>query len=56
MMPGLTGLWQVSGRNNLSFEDRVCLDEQYARNWSLWLDLKILLQTPWVVLTQKGAY
>ncbi len=54
--PGLTGLWQVSGRNQLSFRERVNLDITYMVNWSLWLDLAILLRTPWVVLTQRGAY
>ena len=54
--PGLTGLWQVSGRNQLSFRERVDLDITYLVNWSLWLDLSILVRTPWVVLTQKGAY
>jgi lipopolysaccharide/colanic/teichoic acid biosynthesis glycosyltransferase len=54
--PGLTGLWQVSGRNLLSFRERVDLDIAYLVNWSLWLDLAILLRTPWVVLTQRGAY
>lgn len=53
--PGLTGLWQVSGRNNLSYSARVKLDKHYIQTWSFWLDLRILLITPWVVLTQKGA-
>lgn len=43
--PGLTGLWQVSGRNNLTFAQRVVLDKQYVTSWSLWLDGKILLKT-----------
>jgi lipopolysaccharide/colanic/teichoic acid biosynthesis glycosyltransferase len=54
--PGLTGLWQVSGRNELSFRERVELDVAYVVRWSPWLDLAILLRTPWVVLTQRGAY
>jgi Undecaprenyl-phosphate galactose phosphotransferase WbaP len=54
--PGLTGLWQVSGRNELSFHERVELDVAYVVRWSPWLDLAILLRTPWVVLTQRGAY
>lgn len=54
--PGLTGLWQVSGRNNLSYCQRVELDKFYMENWSIWLDLKILVQTPFVILTQKGAH
>ena len=54
-LPGLTGLWQVSGRNRLTFGERVRLDEIYCREWSLWLDLKILLLTPWAVLRQDGG-
>ena len=54
--PGLSGLWQVSGRNNLSYEERVRLDEYYVRNWSIWLDLYILTRTVKVVLTADGAY
>lgn len=50
VMPGLTGLWQVSGRNLLSFEEMVRLDLQYIENWTVWLELKILLKTVWVVL------
>jgi len=54
--PGLTGLWQVSGRNELSFEERVILDEHYVRNWTLALDLWILLKTAWVTISGRGAY
>jgi len=54
--PGITGLWQVSGRNSLGFEDRLKLDEFYVRNWSLWLDFVILFKTPFVVLRGKEAY
>jgi lipopolysaccharide/colanic/teichoic acid biosynthesis glycosyltransferase len=54
--PGLTGLWQVSGRNEVSYEKRVALDRYYVQNWSIWLDLYILARTVWVVLTRKGAY
>ena len=54
--PGLTGLWQVSGRNGLSFRERVQLDADYLRNWSLGLDIRILLRTIGVVLTGNGAY
>jgi Undecaprenyl-phosphate galactose phosphotransferase WbaP len=54
--PGLTGLWQVSGRNNLAYEERVSLDAYYVRNWSVWLDIYILLRTVWVVITGEGAY
>jgi Undecaprenyl-phosphate galactose phosphotransferase WbaP len=54
--PGLTGLWQVSGRNDTNYQRRVSLDCQYIRNWSLWLDAKILLKTVRVVLGGRGAY
>lgn len=53
--PGMTGLWQVSGRNQLDFGDMVQLDLDYARSRSLWLNLRILAKTPWVVATGKGA-
>jgi Undecaprenyl-phosphate galactose phosphotransferase WbaP len=54
--PGITGLWQVSGRNAVSSLDRVRLDSYYVRNWSPWLDLHILARTAKVVLTGQGAY
>lgn len=54
--PGLTGLWQVSGRNDLSYDERVGLDAYYVRNWSVWLDVYILMRTVWVVLSGEGAY
>jgi Undecaprenyl-phosphate galactose phosphotransferase WbaP len=54
--PGLTGLWQVSGRNEVSRRDRVRLDSYYVRNWSPWLDLNILARTAGVVITGQGAY
>ena len=54
--PGITGLWQVSGRAELSFEDRIRLDIYYIENWSLWLDLKILLRTVPAVFSTGGAY
>ena len=56
VMPGITGLWQVSGRNNVSYPERVNLDAYYVRNWSVWLDIYILLRTIWVVLIGEGAY
>ena len=56
VLPGLTGLWQVSGRNNVSYSERVNLDSYYVRNWSVWLDIYILLRTIWVVLIGEGAY
>jgi len=54
--PGITGLWQVTGRSRLRFDDMVRLDLRYAKGWSLWLDLKILLRTVRVVLSGAGAY
>lgn len=53
--PGITGLWQVDGRSRVKFDDMVRLDIRYARKWSLWLDLKILLNTPAAVLSGDGA-
>ncbi|MGH7526054.1 MAG: sugar transferase [Gemmatimonadales bacterium] len=55
VVPGMTGLWQVSGRSNLSFDEWIALDLAYIDTWSLGLDLKILLRTPRVVLTADGA-
>jgi Undecaprenyl-phosphate galactose phosphotransferase WbaP len=54
--PGMTGLWQVSGRNDVDYETRVALDAWYVRNWSLWNDIVILLKTVRVVLARDGAY
>lgn len=54
--PGITGLWQVSGRSNTTYEGRVALDCWYVRNWSLWLDIVILLKTAKAVLKKEGAY
>lgn len=56
MKPGITGIWQVSGRSQTTFDEMVRLDLNYARNWSLLLDLKLLIMTPWVILTGKGGY
>ena len=53
---GLTGLWQISGRNDTTYAERVRLDTFYARNWSVWLDLCILFRTIGAVLLRKGAY
>ncbi len=52
---GMTGLWQVSGRSQLSFEDRIELELFYAQNWTFWLDIKILFKTFWVVVRGRGA-
>ncbi len=54
--PGITGLWQIRGRNTLPFEVRLALDEFYVRNWSLWLDFVILVKTAKAVLEREGAY
>jgi len=54
--PGITGLWQVTGRSSTTFDEMVRLDLKYIQEWSLWLDFKILLLTPWVVIKGKGAY
>ena len=54
--PGLTGLWQVSGRNNTTYEERVALDQRYVEQRSLWLDACILVKTVRVVLLREGAY
>jgi exopolysaccharide production protein ExoY len=53
--PGITGLWQVSGRNDVAYDVRVKLDEQYVRHWTLLADLRILLRTPAVVISRRGA-
>jgi len=55
-VPGITGLWQVSGRGEVPFHDMVRLDLHYVRTWSLGLDLEILLRTPMAVLSSRGAY
>jgi lipopolysaccharide/colanic/teichoic acid biosynthesis glycosyltransferase len=54
--PGITGLWQVTGRSQVKFDEMVRLDLRYATSWSLWLDLKILLMTPMAVIKGSGAY
>ena len=54
--PGITGLWQVNGRSRIQFNDMVRLDLQYARGWSLWLDVRILMRTPRAVVFGGGAY
>jgi exopolysaccharide biosynthesis polyprenyl glycosylphosphotransferase len=55
VMPGITCLWQISGRNDLSFEQWMEMDRQYIEKWSLWLDLKILVKTIPVVVLRRGA-
>lgn len=54
--PGITGLWQVSGRNNTTYPERVAFDEYYVRNWSIWLDAYILVRTVRAVFQAEGAY
>lgn len=54
--PGITGYWQVSGRNDVDYDTRVQMDSWYVRNWSLWLDVVLLIKTVKVVLIGKGAY
>lgn len=54
--PGITGLWQVSGRSELGFPERVALDAAYARRKSTWEDFKIILKTPFAMISGKGAY
>jgi lipopolysaccharide/colanic/teichoic acid biosynthesis glycosyltransferase len=54
--PGMTGLWQTTGRNDVSFEEMVRLDFAYVTNWSLWWDVKILCRTVPAVLSRRGAY
>jgi lipopolysaccharide/colanic/teichoic acid biosynthesis glycosyltransferase len=54
--PGLTGLWQVSGRSDCTYPERVALDCQYVREWDFWLDLRIIAKTFNTVLTRRGSY
>jgi len=54
--PGITGVWQASGRSDISFEQWVKMDLFYIENWSLWLDLQIIFKTIVVVFKRKGAY
>ena len=56
VLPGMTGLWQISGRSDLSFDDLVRLDFYYLENWSIWLDISILAKTLPAVLAGRGAY
>ena len=56
VLPGITGLWQVSGRSELSFDELVRLDFYYVENWSVWVDITILLRTPLAVVRGTGAY
>ena len=56
VLPGVTGLWQISGRSNLGFDDLVRLDFYYLENWSIWLDISILAKTIPAVMSGRGAY
>jgi exopolysaccharide biosynthesis polyprenyl glycosylphosphotransferase len=56
VLPGMTGLWQVAGRSDLSFDDLVRLDFYYLENWSIWLDITLIIKTPLAVFARKGAY
>ena len=56
VLPGLTGVWQVSGRSDTTFEERVIMDSWYIHNWSVWIDIVYLLKTVLVVVKSKGAY
>lgn len=54
--PGLSGMWQISGRSDTGYEERITLDTYYIQNWSIWLDIWIMIKTVWVVFKGKGAY
>lgn len=54
--PGLSGMWQISGRSDTGYEERILLDTFYIQNWSVWLDIWIIIKTIWVVINGKGAY
>ena len=56
MVPGITGVWQTSGRSRLSTDERVTLDAYYVRNWSIWLDVVVIARTVGAVLRGDGAY
>jgi exopolysaccharide production protein ExoY len=53
--PGVTGYWQVSGRSEVNFDKRIKMDADYVRTRSLWLDIEILLRSPWAMISGKGA-
>jgi len=56
VLPGITGLWQISGRSDIDFDDRLVLDREYIESQSLWLDIKILMRTVAVIFSRRGAY
>ena len=55
LLPGITDMWQISGRNHISFATRTAFDVGYVMNWSIWVDVYIIVRTFWVVLRQDGA-
>ena len=55
VLPGMTGLWQISGRSDLGFDAMVRLDFYYLEHWSVWMDISVILRTPLAVLTARGA-
>jgi lipopolysaccharide/colanic/teichoic acid biosynthesis glycosyltransferase len=55
VLPGITGLWQVKGRNQVSFDEMVRMDLEYIERQSLWRDMVILFQTPWALIHTRGA-
>jgi lipopolysaccharide/colanic/teichoic acid biosynthesis glycosyltransferase len=55
-IPGLTGLWQVSGRNRTTYAERIAYDTYYVRNWSVWMDIYLLTKTIGAVISGDGAY
>lgn len=56
VIPGLSGMWQISGRSDTGYDERIAMDSYYIQNWSVWLDVWIIIKTVWVVLVGKGAY
>ena len=56
VQPGLSGMWQISGRSDTGYEERITLDTYYIQNWSVWLDIWIIIKTVWVVIKGSGAY
>jgi lipopolysaccharide/colanic/teichoic acid biosynthesis glycosyltransferase len=55
-VPGITGLWQVEGRSRTTFDEMVRMDIRYSQEWSLWLDMKLIIRTPVAVVAGKGAF
>jgi lipopolysaccharide/colanic/teichoic acid biosynthesis glycosyltransferase len=56
VVPGISGLWQISGRNHTTFADRTKFDMEYVSNWSIWEDIHIIIRTAWILLRRDGAY